>query len=197
MTPADTAPQDRTDMARLAAGDDAALDDLMGRHAEAVLRYLVRLLHDEAEAEDVAQETFVRVYLHRTKFNPRQKFTTWLYSIATNLARDRQRWRTRHPQVALEAENGGVGGELKDVLPAPGLSPAEAAQAGERAELVRHAVAALPEDLRSPLVLAEYEELAQAEIAEILNCSPKAVEMRIYRARNFLRAKLEKLLQPA
>src|SRR5258708_25202197 len=96
--------QDALDMARLAAGHDAALNDLMARHAEKVFHYLIRQLQNETEAEELAQETFVRVYQNRGRYDPRARFSTWLYTIATNLARDRWRWRRRHPQVSLDAE---------------------------------------------------------------------------------------------
>ena len=80
--------QDRSAMARLAAGEDEALNELMARHAERLFRYLLRLLQNETEAADLAQESFVRVYQNRARFVARHKFTTWLYAIATNLARD-------------------------------------------------------------------------------------------------------------
>jgi RNA polymerase sigma-70 factor, ECF subfamily len=181
---------DGQDMARLAAGHAAALNELMARHGQPLTLYLVRLLGNAAEADDLAQETFVRVYQHRERFRTGARFSTWLYAIATNLARDRLRWRGRHPQVSLEAEQPGKGLSLADTLPAAQAAPDEMLQDAERAEAVRRAVAALPEDLRLPLVLAEYEERAQAEIAEILGCTVKAVEMRLYRARQTLRKEL-------
>lgn len=186
--------QDRADMARLAAGHDAALDELMSRHAERLHNYLLRLLQNETEAGDLAEESFVRVYQNRARFRPTHKFSTWLYAIATNLARDLQRHRARHPNVSLEAERGEASQSLGDVLPEGKPNPSETLLATERAETVQQAVSALPEDLRVPLVLAEYEDKSYAEIAEILECSAKAVEMRLYRARQELRGKLVQLL---
>jgi RNA polymerase sigma factor (sigma-70 family) len=184
-------------MARLLAGHDAALNELMERHAPKLLNYLVRSLQNEEDAADTAQETFVRVYHNRARFDSRQKFSTWLYAIATNLVKDRYRWRSRHPQVSLDAENDATGESYREALPQDGPSPAERVQAGERADAVRRAVAALPEELRQPLILAEYEELSHAEIGAILKCSAKAVETRIYRARQQLRASLSGLLETA
>jgi RNA polymerase sigma-70 factor (ECF subfamily) len=185
---------DRQDMERLASGHDTALNDLMTRHAQRLFHYLIRQLRDESDAEDLAQETFVRVFQHRQKFNPTHRFSTWLYTIATNLVRDRQRWRTRHPQVSLDAENESTGGDLKDKLPATGATPEEKLIGGERAAAVRAAIAKLPEDLRTVILLFEYEEQSQQEIAAVLNCTPKAVEMRLYRARQELRECLASLL---
>lgn len=185
---------DLQDMERLRSGHDAALNDLMERHAQRLFHYLIRQLQDESDAEDVAQEAFVRVFQHRAKFNPAHRFSTWLYTIATNLVRDRQRWRTRHPQVSLEAEHETTGGELKDVLAAAGVEPGDSLVANERADAVRAAIAQLPEDLRTVILLFEYEEQSYQQIGDVLNCSPKAVEMRLYRARLQLRELLGKLL---
>jgi RNA polymerase sigma-70 factor, ECF subfamily len=188
--------QDQADMARLAKGSDVALNDLMGRHSERLYHYLIRVLQDESEAADLAQETFARVYLNRAKFNAGKRFSSWLYAIATNLARDRMRWLSRHPQVSIEATDNSESG-LKNILPASGPNPGEKLELEERAMAVRHALAALPEDLRVPLILSEYEEQSHAEIAALLDCSTKAVEMRIYRARQRLLVSLAPMVSPA
>lgn len=189
--------QDRLDMARLALGDDAALNDLMARHAQRLLQYLIRALQNEDDANDIAQETFVRVFCHRKKFDAHRKFSIWLYTIASHLVRDRYRWRARHPQVSLEASNEATGNRFGESFPEPAPSPSEAAQKGEQARAVRRAVAALPEKWRLPLILAEYEDKSHTEIAEILGCSPKAVEVRIYHARRQLRESIASILETA
>jgi len=188
--------QDRSDMARLADGHDAALNDLMGRHAERLFHYLLRILQNETEAADLAEESFVRVYQNRVNFKAQHKFTTWLYTISTNLARDLQRHHARHPHVSLEAQNPGTDHDFRDALPDTAPNPGETLDSAERARAVQSAVIELPEDLRVPLVLSVYEEKSHAEIGEILQCSAKAVEMRLYRARRGLRAALEKLVSP-
>ncbi len=190
MTPDTTDTRDAADMARLAQGQDAALNSLMERHAEKVFHYLIRQLQNEADAADLAQETFVRVFQNRARFDPAAKFSTWLYTIATNLARDRFRWRARHPQVALDAENETGGGTLADALADEKPGPAEQMQRAERAEVVRCAVAKLPDELRTAILLSAYQGHSHAEIAAISGCSVKAVEGRIFRARQFLRSRL-------
>jgi RNA polymerase sigma-70 factor (ECF subfamily) len=190
MTSMDSDAQDTQDMARLAAGHDAALNELMERHGEKLFHYLIRCLQDEEEAADLAQETFVRVYQHRARFDSGQKFSTWLYTIASNLVRDRYRWRARHPQVSLSATHEETGTELGARLAHPGASPRESLETTERVAAIQNAVAGLPEELRAPLILAEYEDKPQAEIAQTLSCSVKAVETRIYRARKQLRTAL-------
>jgi RNA polymerase sigma-70 factor (ECF subfamily) len=180
-------------MARLNAGHDAALNALMDRHSERLFRYLLRQLNNESEAADLAQESFVRVYQNRARFDPTQKFSTWLYAIATNLLRDRFRWHQRHPQVSLEAEREETG-SLLNALPDGAASASEQIELEERANEVRAAVESLPEELRTPLILSEYEDLSHAEIGTVLNCTAKAVETRLYRARNHLRKRLARVL---
>jgi RNA polymerase sigma-70 factor (ECF subfamily) len=187
---------DKADMLRLAAGHDAALSDLMNRHGPSLFHYLIRLLQNEDDAAETAQEAFVRVYQNRARFNPAQPFSSWLYAIATNLVKDRYRHRTRHPQVSLEAQNEVTGADFRESLPEQNPTPSESLQGAERAEAVRKAVTGLPEELRTPLILSEYQELSHAEIAAVLHCTPKAVETRIYRARRQLRDKLGWLLEP-
>jgi RNA polymerase sigma-70 factor (ECF subfamily) len=190
MTPGTADTEDAADMARLVDGHDAALNALMERHGEKVFHYLIRQLQSEADAADLAQETFVRVYQNRARFDPSARFSTWLYTIATNLVRDRFRWRGRHPQVALEAENESTGGTLGDTLTDGNPGPDEEMQRAERSDAVRRAVARLPEDLRTAIILSEYERHSYAEIAAISGCSVKAVEGRIARARQLLRSHL-------
>lgn len=193
MSDANNDAQDLQDMARLVAGHEASLNDLMERHAQRLFYYLLRHLPNEDEANDVTQEAFVKIYQNRTKFRPESKFSTWLYTIATNLMRDHLRWHKRHPETSLEAHEE-EHHSLGEALPDKSISPSERLVAKERADEVRQAVQALPEDLRTPLVLSEYEELSHAEIGRILSCTAKAVEMRIYRARQVLRETLSKLV---
>jgi RNA polymerase sigma-70 factor (ECF subfamily) len=187
--------EDGQAMAQLAAGQGAALNRLMERHAEKLFHFLVRALQNGEDAADLAQETFCRVYHNRAKFDPGQKFSTWLYAIAANLVKDRYRYRARHPHVSLDSENPETEAPLQERLVDPQASPSERLQSAERVAAVRQAVAALPEELRLPLILAEYENHSQAEIAATLGCSIKAVETRIYRARQRLRETLAPVLR--
>jgi RNA polymerase sigma-70 factor (ECF subfamily) len=171
---------DRADMGRLAAGEDAALDRLMARHAGAVIAFLTRMLGDPEDARDLAQEAFVRVYRSRDSYRPAHRFKTWLFTIAANLGRSRLRWRGRHPTLPLEqAPEPVVGGD-----------PAAHAIEDERALAVRRAVAALPDDLREAIALCEWDDLRVADAAEAIGTTVKAVESRLYRARQQLRGAL-------
>jgi len=183
--------RDRADMERLAAGHDAALNDLMERHAAPVFHFLCRMAGNEEDANDLAQETFARVFRARASFRTRERFRTWLYAIAANLARNHFRWRARHPNVSLEATPDASGQTLGSTLPASDPAPSEQALAAERAAAVRTAVDRLPEDLREAIVLCEWEECSVAEAAAILETTAKAVESRLYRARQTLRERLK------
>ncbi len=194
MDTADTDALDRADMARLVGGHDGALDSLMDRHAAGVFHFLCRMLGNEDDTNDLAQETFVRVYRARESYRPEQNFRTWLFTIAANLARNQLRWRSRHPNVSLDAGSDSTGQTLADTLPAAAANPREASEAAERAAAVRVAVQALPEDMREVIVLCEWEELPILEVAAVLQTTPKAVESRLYRARQILREKLKKWL---
>ena len=187
--------RDRADMEKLCAGHDAALNELMARHATPVYHFLCRLTGNEADANDLAQETFVRVFKSCNRFRSSGKFSTWLFTIAANLARNHFRWRSRHPDLSLDAEDAGTDQPLGSTLPANSPTPKEAALAGERAAAVRVAVKNLPEELRAAIVLCEWEERSVAEAATILETTPKAVESRLYRARGQLREHLRSWLE--
>lgn len=175
-------------MERVQRGEERALGELMERWELPVTRLLARVVLNAREAEDLAQETFVRVWQQRGKFRPGAAFRPWLFSIAMNLARNRLRWWRTRPSIALQDWDETDGTRCPD----SGATPAtEIVERAERANAVRDAVAALPVDLREALVLAEYEEFSHAEIAETLGCTTKAVESRVARAREKLRAALK------
>ncbi len=171
-------------MLRLSGGDDRGLDEIMARWSPRVVGFLQRVTGDHAAACDLAQECFVRLYLGRGRYRAGGNFGAYLFKIAANLGRNRARWKGRHPEAALEEVAAG------ETAVADHATPDREAEAHETADAVREAVLALPEDLRLPLVLSVYEGERQEEIAEILGCSRKTVETRIYRARQILRARL-------
>lgn len=185
-------------MQRLKDGDDLALNAIMERWQLPLSRFLLRFLDNERDALDLTQETFVRVYLNRERYRPTGRFSTWLYAIATNLARQHLRWRRRHPEVSTTLDDSSPDGESPPGLTATDTSatPAEASINQEQIQAVRRAIQALPPDLREALILHQYEALPHAAIAEVLSCSPKAVETRLYRARNKLRQSLARYLGP-
>lgn len=186
--------QDRADMERLQRGHDSALNDLMERHATAVFQFLCRMLQNEDDANDLAQETFARVFRAKDSFKLNQRFSAWLFTIAANLARNHIRWRGRHPNVSLDAGADQTESTLGDTLTSDQPAPSDAVLAAERAVAVRTAVNQLPADMREAVVLCEWEELSLAEAAVVARTTPKAIESRLYRARQILRGELGKWL---
>ncbi len=175
----------------LAEGDDLALNRLMDAWSQPLIAYLTRLTSSETTAQDLAQETFVRVYRHRLEYRSSQKFSTWLFAIATNLARNHARWRGRHPETLLGHEN------LSELpVAANNASPDEQTIANERIAAIQKAVSELPQDMREVLILSTWHGMSHAEIARVQDTSEKAVELRLYRARKLLRDLLSDHLKP-
>lgn len=183
MSPEDPTSDDAL-MVRLQAEDPAALNALMARWEIPLRRYLQRYLQNETVAQDIAEDTFVRVYQNRSRYRPGSHFTSWLFTIATNLARSHHRWQVRHPAEALPDDSESFGALREEA------TPADALRRQEKIEAVRDAVAALPAELKTVTLLFEYEHLSHAEIATTLHCSAKAVETRLYRARKQLKVAL-------
>lgn len=178
---------DMETMQRLQCGDNLALNELMERWQKPVLGFAFRYVGNREDAVDIAQETFVRVYEYRDRFAGTGKFSTWLFSIAANLCRNHARWLSRHPSVPLDAGEESCK-EHKDSAP----QPWENAERDDLAGAVREQVQALPHDLKTVVLLSVYDERPHAEIAEMLHCTAKAVETRLYRARQLLRTALAK-----
>ena len=176
-------------MLRLQSGEESALNELMNRWQQPLIGFIYRYVGNQADAVDLAQETFVKVYESRHRYKPTAKFSTWLFTIASNLCRNLSRWQSRHPTITMD------GGDddllpLSETLPSLEDHPSASADRKELANAVRARIHALPHDLRTTLILFEYEDLSYDEIATILGCSAKAVETRLYRARSILRDKL-------
>lgn len=180
-------------MARLASGDDLALNTLMRRWSDRIFSFLYRMTGRHDAAIDLAQETFVKLYQARTQYRPQSgEFSTWIFTIASNLAKNHARWRSRHPEVSLDASKDDGSTFLSEPHAAE-ASPDEAAVSRETEEQVHAAILALPRELRETLLLFTHENLGYAEIAAITQCSAKAVETRIYRARQILKDQLKHL----
>ena len=169
----------------------------MERYAGPVINLAVRFVGNRADAEEIAQEAFLRLYRHPPRLDPSCKLFTWAYRVTVNLCLDLLRKRRREPPTdSLDVPADPEGSEpLAGQIPGRGsMSPREQVAGSETAEAVRRAVASLPAALRAPLILSALEELPHAEIARILELSPKAVERRISRARSLLKSRLQPYL---
>jgi RNA polymerase sigma-70 factor (ECF subfamily) len=180
---------------RLQAGDESALSGLMQRHQAPLYYFVRRYLCDETLACEIVQETFVRAYFKIKRFKPTASFKTWLYTIAVNLCRDQARRTARRPAFHSLDDPGNQSGNMAKVGSlSSGITPAVESEGNERRILVESAIAALPLDLRECLMLFSLEGLPQKECAQILGLTPKAVELRVYRAKKLLKAKLKSVL---
>jgi RNA polymerase sigma-70 factor (ECF subfamily) len=180
-------------MRRLKSGDALALNELMIRWQTPLVSFIQRSTGSQEDALDLAQETFFRVYESRDRYQPSGKFSTWLFAIATNLSRNLARWRDRHPVVPLDEPFDEDRPGVSSLIAAPGDSPSDCAERNEIVSSVRGHVQKLPRDLRAVVLLFEYQELGYEEIAAMLGCTRKAVEARLYRARQVLRKSLAQL----
>lgn len=171
-------------------GNNRAFDELMERYKKPILNFVYRMLGNVSDAEDIAQLVFVRVYQSACKSlfqTGNGKFSTWLFQIAHNAAIDSIRRQQRHPTAAI---NG-----LEDrINPAVTTRTADKDIAErELGNQIAEAVSILPADQKTAIVLSEYHDMSYAEIAEVMNCSEKSVESRLYRAKQTLRQSLAHL----
>lgn len=181
-------------MARVARGDEDAFAELVGRHQHAVVGTAAKMLGDAAEAEDLAQQVFLRVWKSARRYRPTAKFTTWLFTITRNLVFNESRRRARRREVPLDAR------EPADTsLPQHQASgrPDEELLQEELRRAVDTAIATLPENQRLAVVMRRYQETPYETIAEVLGTSVPAVKSLLFRARESLRTQLARYLDEA
>lgn len=181
---------DKRTMERLQQGDDLALNDLMARWKEPLVTYCLRYTGNITDAKEIAQESFVKVYQSRHRYEPRASaFSTWLFQIATNLCRMRNRWKKRHPEL-LEADAFSTAPQDSD-RQSETSPPSEETDRRSLATDLDAAIRLLQHDLRTTFILSQLEGRSHREIAVIENCTEKAVERRLARAKEKLRSLLE------
>jgi len=166
----------------------------MDRHKDGVFHFILRQVHNEADAIELAMETFVRAYFNIAKFRPAAKFTTWLYQIALNLCRDHVRSRAYQRSFrTISLHDPQQEGSDTDFLSTTDRGPDQRMERIEELDALEKAISELSAELKAPLILTALENRQQAEVAEILGISLKAVETRVYRARRSLLEKMNKL----
>lgn len=178
-------------LAQLArSGDRSAFGQLVDLYKDKIFHLAYRMTGSRQEAEDIVQETFMRVYANLDKYDSRWKFSTWIFRIGNNLCIDRL--RKRRPTWSLDAENpdaDGVDGYA--MLPTNDASPEDRMVLSEMQKNVRNAIAQLPDKYRSVVVLRYLQDLSLNEIADILELPVSTVKTRLHRGRESLRRKLE------
>ncbi|MEI8342547.1 MAG: sigma-70 family RNA polymerase sigma factor [Verrucomicrobiota bacterium] len=183
------ADQDILWMIRVAQGDAVAFEQLVETHQGRVVGTIAKMLGDDTDSEDIAQQVFIRVWNSASRYQPTAKFTTWLFKITRNLVFNELRRRKRHPATALEHETEEHHFQAPDHnAKAPDVSLLD----GEMQEAIQAAIDSLPELQRMAIVLRRYEDMPYEEIADVLKISVPAVKSIFFRARTDLGEKLRK-----
>ncbi|WP_338865377.1 RNA polymerase sigma factor [Myxococcus stipitatus] len=179
------------------AGDARAFEALVRRHRTPVFNFILRFVGQRARAEDVLQETWLKVVRSAGEYQAKARFTTWVYTIARNLCVDSARKESYRQAASLESpvkgENGEEGRALADALPDSGASPERGAYNARLRPLLERALSALPEEQREVFILREYSGIPFKDIAEVTGVSENTVKSRMRYALDGLRRRLAEL----
>lgn len=178
-------------MLRVRDGDVEAFELLVELHQGAVVGTVAKMLGGASEAEDIAQQVFIRIWKSAKRYKPQAKFTTWMFTIARNLVFNETRRRKRKPTVSVEEREEESHRQVED---SHSSTPDQEALHAELEKAVDDAIQALPEKQRLAVVLRRYEEMPYDEIAKVLNMSVPAVKSLLFRARTQLKEALERYL---
>ncbi|MCZ8523402.1 MULTISPECIES: RNA polymerase sigma factor SigW [Paenibacillus] len=183
-----------TRLAKLARGGDrAAFAELVELYKDKIYHLAYRMLRSSHEAEEIVQETFLRVYMNLDRYDETQKFSTWIYRIGTNLCIDRL--RKRKVNYSLDAEMGdGEGSDWYSTLASQDPSPDSQVLLSETQMQIRESIETLPEKYKAIVILRYLQDLSLQEISDVLSMPVTTIKTRLHRGREFLRKKLEKIL---
>lgn len=183
-------------MLRVKRGDMKAFEELAEKYKQPIINMMYRMLRDLDEAEDLAQNVFIRVYQSADRYEVSAKFSTWIFTIARRLCLNEIRRRGRHPAESLDSsQNDNEEQPARQFEDVKTFSPPETFLHGELAQKIEDALAQLPEKQRLAIVLCRQDELSYEEIAEVLGCSVPATKSLIHRGRETLKEKLKPYLQ--
>ncbi|NOX97017.1 MAG: sigma-70 family RNA polymerase sigma factor [Nitrospirae bacterium] len=176
-------------MLKFKNGDTSSFDLLLDRYQEKIIVFAQRMTGDRSEAQDIAQEVFLRVYHAAGKYQPKAKFSTYIFRIARNLCLNRLRER-KHRPFSLDCPITTAEGRKKSrdfIDPSPHSSPRAALERKERQILIREAVDSLPPNQKMAVILTRYNDLSYEEASKIMGCSVGAIGLLLHRARGTLR----------
>jgi RNA polymerase sigma-70 factor (ECF subfamily) len=178
-------------MSRIGEGDEVAFEVLVRRHQTSVLNLVYRYVGDRTKAKDLAQEVFIRVWRAANRYEPKAKFTTWIYSITANLCLNELKSIKGKKLVPLEAEEENRQNINSRTHSDASQSPEDLLLAEERSRQISEALQSLPENQRMAMILKRFDTLSYDEIAKIMECSVSAVESLLVRAKKNLQEKLK------
>ena len=180
--------QDAALMVAFQNGDSTAFDQLLDKYHRPIVNFIYRIVNNSGEAEELAQEVFLRVFRARQGYEPKARFAAWIYRIATNVSlkeagrkRRMRFWNHNH------GSEDGSAMELQEVIADPGPDAERRMISGELGRVIRRAIQGLPRNERVALVLRRYEELSYREIADIMECTEAAVKTYIHRGKLHVR----------
>lgn len=179
-------------MKRVAKGDDDAFRQLFERHHRLAYSVIYRHIGVQSAAEDLVQEAFLRVYRNAAKWEPSAKFSTWLYTVVSNLCLNYKRDRARDKLRLVGSDDDG--GNPLEQLAQSAETDFEAMDAADRSRIIQAAINELPENQRMALILSRYEDKSYEEVAEIMGTTVAAVKSLTSRARETLREKLARFM---
>lgn len=194
---------DQASLLALQRGEAAALNRLIERWQRPLHAFAFRYCQNQADADDLVAQSFVKLYQQRDRLRPDTRLSAWLFTTLTNLCHNHHRWKRRHPTINLQirAADGSAPGfpgvPYQEDIPSEQPTPDHAMERNEDLADLRLAIARLPHDLRVTLLLHHFEHLSYREIGEITGCSEKGIETRLYRARQRLRELLVSLQPPS
>ena len=178
-------------MARIGKGDDGAFEILVNRHETSVLNLIYRFIGDRMQVKDLAQEVFLRVWQGARGYEPKAKFTTWLYRITANLCLNELKSARRKKWFSFNRSDEDGEHTFEETLADSAPSAEDFLLEKERSRQISDALQSLPDNQRMALILKRYDDLSYQEIAKILNCSVPAVESLLVRAKKTLHEKLK------
>lgn len=178
-------------MGKVGAGDIRAFEELVERHQRAVIGTVAKMLGNASDAEDIAQQVFVRIWKSAVRYEAQAKFTTWLFTITRNLVFNEVRRRQRKPTVSVDEREETTHRTVEDLQ---AVSPDDEMLQTEIEEAIDRAIQGLPDKQRMAVVLRRYEEMPYEEIAAVLEMSIPAVKSLLFRARAHLKEALQRYL---
>lgn len=177
-------------MLRVKDGDDTAFDIILEKYQKPIINFVYHFINNRAEAEELAQDVFLRVYAARANYQPEAKFATWIYKIATNLCLKKLNQERISTRLRVNIDGEHIS-ELRDARP----NIQEVLEAEEKEEVIAKAINGLPRNEKTAILLRKREALSYKEIADVIGCTEGAVKTYIHRAKLRLRERLSPYLE--
>jgi len=178
-------------MARIGRGEEDAFEILVNRHQASILNLVYRFIGDRTQAKDLAQEVFIKVWQSAQEYEPKAKFTTWIYRITANLCFNELKSARRKKWFSLNWSDEHGEHALEEILADSAPSAEDVLLEKERSRRISDALQSLPQNQRMAMILKRYDNLSYQEIAQIIGCSVSAVESLLVRAKRTLQEKIK------